>query len=164
MFNEDEVEAGRGALVSLHRALPVPDQDVPLDDILKFKEKRRPELLALRATLDDAYLAVANSADPQFALQSKTAQVEQACDDYMRSAKGFGLSFRMMNLDASVNLVALAASSLAAKAANLDWQNAVGSIAASTIAVNVGHALKNKAASDRPYHYVARYHDELFTL
>jgi len=39
-FPEREMEEGRGVLVRLYEAIPVPDKDVPLQDILEFRTKR----------------------------------------------------------------------------------------------------------------------------
>ena len=47
-FSDTDVEHGRGALIGLYKAIPVPDKEVPLQDILEFREKRHAELLALR--------------------------------------------------------------------------------------------------------------------
>lgn len=50
-LDQEHLDAGRGVLVELHRALPVPGGDTPLDDLLKFKERRRDELLEVRHRL-----------------------------------------------------------------------------------------------------------------
>ena len=39
---------GRGILLSLQEAIPIPDKSVPLQDILEFRQKYRDELLAFR--------------------------------------------------------------------------------------------------------------------
>jgi hypothetical protein len=49
--------------VQLYSAIPVPVPDVPLDDVLYFKMKRRDELLALRSAMDDLYGHIIDSAD-----------------------------------------------------------------------------------------------------
>ncbi|WP_028222193.1 DUF6236 family protein, partial [Paraburkholderia oxyphila] len=51
VWKDGFLEDGAGALVELHRAIPIPCHDVPLAEILEFKEKRRDELLLLRAQL-----------------------------------------------------------------------------------------------------------------
>jgi hypothetical protein len=43
--------------------LPVPNVDVNLQEILEFKERRKPELVALHAYLDELYLDIKNSGD-----------------------------------------------------------------------------------------------------
>ena len=48
LYESGEFLESRGALVELHRAIPVPNGNVPLDDILEFKAKRTDELSALR--------------------------------------------------------------------------------------------------------------------
>lgn len=47
----------------LWNVLPVPRSEVPLHKILKFKERRRDELLALRVYLDDMHNAIVSSGD-----------------------------------------------------------------------------------------------------
>ena len=55
-----EVRTLRFELVDL---LPVPCADVPIPDILEFKERRRDELSGLHKCLDDAYLEALRSPD-----------------------------------------------------------------------------------------------------
>lgn len=47
----------------LLNALPVPLQDVPINEILEFKLKRKDELTQLHCLLDDLYLDIAKSPD-----------------------------------------------------------------------------------------------------
>ncbi len=164
IFNENELDAGRGLLVTLHDSLPVPDQDVPLQDIMEFRTKRRSELLALREALDEAYLRIAASPDRDFALSSEVARLQRACTDYLNSAKGFGLDFRMMDMTANINLVSAAIAGSAAFAASASAPLAIGAAAAASIGVKVGPALKLKQAPNSPFQYVAHYHREVFTL
>jgi len=164
VFNDKELEAGRGLLVTLHDCLPVPDQDVPLQDVLDFKAKRRSELLALRDALDEAYLKIAASPDRDFALSSEIARLQRACTDYLKSAKGFGLDFRMMDMTANINLIAGAIAAQATFAATGSAPLAIGAAAAASIGVKAGPALKLKQAPVSPFQYVARYHREVFTL
>lgn len=59
--------------VDLLSALPVPDMNVSIADILEFRERRRDELGELHACLDEVYLEALRSPDP--ALAGKTAVV-----------------------------------------------------------------------------------------
>jgi hypothetical protein len=48
--------------IELYNALPIPSDEVSLDDILLFKDRRNDELLALRRAMDRLYLEVVNTA------------------------------------------------------------------------------------------------------
>ncbi|MGX9147263.1 DUF6236 family protein [Mesorhizobium sp. 128a] len=54
-FASNDIDEGRGVLVKLYNAIPVPNKDASLVDILEFREKRRSELLALRHHLESVY-------------------------------------------------------------------------------------------------------------
>ena len=60
----------------LFKCLPVPQHDVPLNDILEFKEKRKDEILELRGYLDELYQSVINSSDPSKALSAAINKIE----------------------------------------------------------------------------------------
>lgn len=67
--------------VDLYRALPVPAAEVPLQEILEFKNRRAPELAALRAALDELYLQVVSSADIPRARIAALASLEAKLHD-----------------------------------------------------------------------------------
>lgn len=49
---------GNLAMVELVRAIPVPNQDVPLAEILEFKNRRHDELIQLRSEIDNLFFEV----------------------------------------------------------------------------------------------------------
>lgn len=61
----------RGITVSLHRAIPIPTGDTPLNDLLEFKLKRAPELMALRAELGESKWLITGSTDRAEALAAQ---------------------------------------------------------------------------------------------
>jgi hypothetical protein len=64
LFLPSEVSHETRALeIELYNVLPVPSEEVSLEDILRFKERRNDELLALRAAMDELYLEVIDSSD-----------------------------------------------------------------------------------------------------
>jgi hypothetical protein len=63
--------------LSLVNALPIPAANVPLETILEFRIRRRPELLAFRAALDGLYDKIANSVDPGRGLAGAVETVER---------------------------------------------------------------------------------------
>ena len=74
-WSSDAAVEGRGLQVTLFRAVPVPDREMPFQDILQFKEKRRDELLAFRAHIDSLQDAIVKSADPAAALRQTEGKI-----------------------------------------------------------------------------------------
>lgn len=81
----------RGLEFQLLNALPVPAADVPYADILEFKERRRSELLAFRAFLDELYLEVIDSDDIPRAQLAATAKLEKAIADVRAALDASGV-------------------------------------------------------------------------
>jgi hypothetical protein len=69
----------------LFNCLPVPEHDVPLNDILEFKEKRRDELLELRVYLDELYQSIITSEDPSKAINTALTKIELSLNDIDRT-------------------------------------------------------------------------------
>lgn len=51
LFKQGQAIEGEGALIELHRAIPILKQDVPLAEVLEFRQRRRDELVLLRHQL-----------------------------------------------------------------------------------------------------------------
>lgn len=67
--------------VELYSAIPVPSEDVPLHDVLEFKQRRNSELLQFRAAMDELYQETIRSADiPRAKLQAQD-HLERAVRD-----------------------------------------------------------------------------------
>lgn len=71
-------------VVNLVDALPVPGPEVPLEVIFEFRLKRRAELLAFRAAMDDLYDKIIVSTDPARAVASALEKIESALADLHR--------------------------------------------------------------------------------
>jgi hypothetical protein len=78
--------------------LPVPSNDVPLNEILEFKAKRRDELLALRVFLDEMHQAILSSADIPRAKNTQLAKLELALKDVDRVLGEYGIGKLMTSL------------------------------------------------------------------
>ena len=64
LFVPKEIEISTKTIeIELYNALPTPTGDIPLQDILEFKLRRRDELLNFRSAMDGLYLDVVNAAD-----------------------------------------------------------------------------------------------------
>jgi len=62
----------------LYNVLPVPTVDVPLNDILEFKLRRKDELLEFRVYLDELYQNVLSSENTQSAKNAAVAKINIA--------------------------------------------------------------------------------------
>lgn len=59
----------RALEVDLYNSLPIPEADVPLDDILEFKDRRKNELLEFRYIMDGLYEEILTSQDTERAME-----------------------------------------------------------------------------------------------
>ncbi|HDH1504687.1 TPA: hypothetical protein PIU42_000144 [Klebsiella quasipneumoniae subsp. similipneumoniae] len=87
--------------LSLDRLLPVPSREVHICDILEFKLRRKPELMALHAYCDDLYLEVVNSADQNLLHAKNFEKLKLAIEDLDKvSSEGWQFPIKF-NLDIS---------------------------------------------------------------
>jgi Family of unknown function (DUF6236) len=161
-FPESDLEVGRGALVRLHRAIPVPDKDVPLRDILMFREKRRSELLALRHHLESIYQRVLAAADGELAINTEIEALQAAIADHIRASKETGFKFRAVSLNASLNLVKGATVGVGVLALGLPAVAALMMAAGAAINIGPGTALTWGKPTGTPFQYISAYHEEVF--
>lgn len=77
----DFAKEARTLKFELVNLLPVPYADVPIPDILEFKERRRDELSGLHKYLDDAYLEVLRSPDAGLSGKIAIANLKAAISD-----------------------------------------------------------------------------------
>jgi hypothetical protein len=87
---------GRALLVRLNAAIPVPTAEVPIHEILEFKDRRKAELLALRAHMDTIYEAILNSPDRPLAQQRELAKFEKAVADHLKVSRESFASLRAL--------------------------------------------------------------------
>lgn len=169
------LEPDTGALLELTRAIPVPDKDVPLNDVLEFKQRRVDELRRLRSELDTFVAAVSQAEDKEAELRAHIATVDAACADALRVSREWQFPVRLTNFKASVELrpivTAVAGvsifglstiSGLAASAAVLAGIG--GAVAATAPALKLGADFGWRGLKRRlgPYRYVYQFHNELF--
>lgn len=98
---------------SLGAALPVPDEDTPLQDILEFKEKRAPEILRLRRALDQLRDEALRSEDLYRGIARSRDEISLALFDIYRTLDEGGIrtffSTLRLYLDVSDNKLTTAA-------------------------------------------------------
>lgn len=162
VFLDGDLEPARGVIFKLHQAIPVPNQDVPLADILEFKAKRRSELLALRYHMEQLYQKVVAQPDATQSLNTEMIGLGLAINDYLRASRGLGWLFRLVDLDASLNIRDAAIA--AAAAYSLSQSIAAAVAAGAACSIKPGPALKTATSIEMPFQYVTSYHKEVFSL
>lgn len=91
----------------LDKVLPVPNQDVPIDKILKYKEKRRNELLALRAYLKQIQKEINNSESEdqlKSILIDRKEEIEKGLSDISKSLKDARINTIFSSLNSLLKL------------------------------------------------------------
>jgi hypothetical protein len=163
-LDEEELDSHRGVLVRLHRALPVPEEDVPLEDVLSFKEKRRDELLALRCQLEAMYQRIRAAPDGPLAINSELTAADKALSDYLKVAKGSWIrKWVPTSIDAELQILPGINSAVTAFAAGLPLFQALATGASTYLSISAGKSLRDQQRHNGvPWRYVARYHNELF--
>jgi hypothetical protein len=175
LLKDRDLEVGKGAFVELHRAIPVPDRDVPLNEILEFKEKRHDEIYLLRNEIDNLFAELDSANDKAAELAKNVAKIDIACADAIRVGKERQFPIRLSNFKASVELRPFAtltgaiAGYMAAGAVNLPATTTLlaslgGAASATAPALKIACDFGWRGLRPRqgPYRYVSQFHDELF--
>lgn len=162
-FPPSELNVNRGALVRLYGLIPVPDAEVPLVDLLEFRQKRRSELLTLREHLEQIYQRIVSAGDGELALESELNALERAITDHLRASRETRFKWRLADFNASLNLVPGVAAAAASYSMGLPIGSAVlTGILSSGLSLGPSFSLKNGRPSGTPFQYVTSYHSELF--
>lgn len=103
LIEEGFSESMEGTLLTLKNALPTPGSNVPLAEILNFRQKRRDQLLALRSHLDELTSQIINSADAESELKIKLKQLDHTCADLAKVCKEWRVPIHLTNLKSSFN-------------------------------------------------------------
>lgn len=163
------------AVLELYRAIPVPNDDVPLAEVLEFKQRRRDEIKRLRAEIDIYVAAVHTASEPHAVLNSKAAEIERACADLLRVGHEWKYPVRLTDLKATIEfkpgdviLKAIQAGAIGHFAFDM---GTVGALLGGMLGVTLSSGLKlsgtlqkTESLSPRatPFQYVHSFHKELF--
>lgn len=169
LWKEGLTDEGKGTLVELHRAIPVPKQDVPLAEILEFRQRRRDELILLRHHLESLVSEIEGSVDKPSALQKRIAEVDQACANLLTVGKEWQFPVYLSNFKASFSLSpqkflpAVAGGWKMGESYGLTAATAVASIAgaASTLDIKGDYGLRSIKRPTSPYRYAFQISGEL---
>lgn len=163
------------AVFELYRAIPVPNNDVPIAEVLEFKQRRRDEIKRLRAEIELYASTVHAANDPHVVLRAKAAEIERACADLLRVSHEWKYPVRLTDLKASIEFkpgdVILKAIEMGAVGHFAFDMGAVGALLGGILGVTLASGLKLSGTlqkSERinprstPFQYVHSFHKELF--
>ncbi len=85
-------------------ALPVPTSEIPIEDILNFKEKRHNELNELHNAIDDLYCDILKNPDQAFATKKAMARLKESILNLESTTKERFNNFKQYNLEIQFNL------------------------------------------------------------
>lgn len=108
----------RNLKFDLINSLPVPSGDIPIEDVLEFKERRKDELALLHKTLDDMYIELLANPVPDFAttkavreLKASISALNQVSNERWKTTKKYDFSAQL-NLDGGKIAQGIAAGSV----------------------------------------------------
>ncbi len=98
-----EAQETEGTLITLYNALPAPTEEVPLAEILEFKQLRRPELLALRAHFDSLSEKLNSSSGMTEELTYILRDIDTSCSNLSKVCREWQSPIYLTNLEANLN-------------------------------------------------------------
>ena len=80
--------------VALANALPVPDGEVPIHEILEFKQRYKDELIELHKSIDELYFEVLNSPDKGLATKKVLSRFQSSIQNLDRTSHESGTTLQ----------------------------------------------------------------------
>ncbi|WP_108519331.1 DUF6236 family protein [Bradyrhizobium algeriense] len=162
-----------GIQMELLNAIPVPDKDVPLNEILEFKRRRNDEFVALRGEIDNLVQCINSAGDPRAELERKITHLDMACADALKISAEWQFPVRLSSQKTTLDLkpFEIVAGGLAGYlgAAPLGLSSDVlagvcGAAMAAKSILNIKADIGWRSLKPRatPFAYVARFNKELF--
>ena len=170
-FHERFDPERRAILVELFRSVPIPKKEIPLADILDFKEKRKDELLTFRLEIDALYQDISRSTDVNHSIYFSKIRIEKACTDLLAVANERSIVSRLgdmrMTYDFPIGYTLLGASmgTLAEGIMGIPMaiSSAVGGIAGAASGLKLTTTMGSVGIRSRsnPYSYVVSMKSDL---
>lgn len=167
-------KAQKGSAYQLLQAIPVPNENVPLTDLLDFKNRRRDELLALRIALETFIEKVEKAGDEETPIRKAVLEIENACIDAVKVSKETKFPLRLASIKTSYSIDF---SKLIGPALVGLFANGFGMPTLQSVLIGAGAALINGSIflrtegeigikishlKDHPFRYVSSFSKELF--
>lgn len=152
-----ELDEGDAALFTkLANVIAVPAVEVPLQDVLEFRLRRRAELLALRTEIDRAYGRIVSSADRAHAWMAESDALITAVADQRRVAAEAGWRTRLGSVASSMKVGDLQAAGVAAFATLTTGGSVSAALIAGTgaLSLSASISLTKKSEKTSPVDYI----------
>lgn len=165
----DEFFENSGISVKLIRSIPIPAHDVPLAEILEFKEKRRDELNILHTHINDLSTKINLSNQIPAETEKTIKDIDRACADLLKVSSEWQQPFHIGDLKASINFNGFKTLGAAGAAWKLGEPYGLPTATAAAVVSGVVSAIDIKAdigfrsikRNKTPYHYAWQAHREL---
>lgn len=166
VVDRNNFDAVGGLSVRLVRSIPIPSVDMSIEQILKFKEKRRDELLALRSCLENTTQDVNFMGSPDEYLTYQINKMRDACSNLLRVSSEWQSPFYLSDLGLSMGdtFTGLAAAGLTFNKMLESTGSITGAMLSGTLAgavsLSVTPRLRWIKKNLGPYKYVYKMHRE----
>ena len=165
--SNQKIKSGQGVLFSLFEAIPVPDKNVPLAELLEFKSKRRSELLNLRHELERIYQTILSAADIDRSFSTELSALDKAIANHLKVSRESGLKFKLSGFSAKLDYKTWAAAGVAFTASQSQSLPLTASlfagVAGGAIAsISATATIERKAKVVTPFEYISRFHRDIF--
>ncbi len=161
-FSSEDLEENRGILFKLYSAIPVPDKDVPLQDVLDFRERRKPEQLALRIYLEELYQKVQQDPDVDLSLNTQISNLELALQDHTKASKEANFALRLTDLKIKIDYQEVIKNTAIHYMTGIHLPLAITAGIVGSISIEKGFGFKNRTSAGGPFEYVSSYNADLF--
>jgi len=101
---QDKIKKQNVFKFDLIDALPVPNDNIPIHDILEFKERRKDEFNALHETLDELYIDILNSADSDLQAKKSISRLKESLNNIEKIQKEKFKSFTKFSRTLQLNI------------------------------------------------------------
>jgi hypothetical protein len=149
-------KSGTGTGLELYNSLPIPGENVPLVEILDFKERRRSELLMFRSHMDSMISAITSADDSGEALIKALKDLDEACANLISVTKEWKLPVRLANFKASINFNFAKSATAAAAAWKATDTLALGKTEQAVAATVAGISSNFKLSADIEFQKIKR--------
>ncbi|SCX88073.1 DUF6236 family protein [Paracoccus tibetensis] len=159
----DVLGGGRNqtGMINFTSCIPIPSAEVPFEEILHFKERRKDEMLALRQHIEDMILRIQEAGDGELLIDAEVESFRKAAEDHLKAAKDSGLHFKLGDLSGSFNILAPITGGAAAYLQGLSISGALIAGAAAAISFAPSTSVSYKRVGSTPLRYISRAHSEL---
>lgn len=137
--------------IDLSSTLPVPNADVPICDILEFKERRKDELSQLHEAIDAIYFEVLDSPDEDLAQRKAIASLKQDIENLNRVATEKFQITRKFDLSAEFSFDGKSAAIATAAGAFIDFLATGFTVPIATSVAGAASLLKVKGQTTKSF-------------